>query len=93
MQGEMWNCWFLLKFSRKRKKLGLKKTGAQFKKAIKLQGGGNDCVVVANGHHIPYTINGERMTDNSPKGRKMASSLARGDGKCQRGMVSFEVLT
>ena len=45
----------------------------QIKKAIKPQGGWNECIVLANGTHITYTINGELMTDmtdNSPKGRK-----------------------
>lgn len=57
----------------KRSSTKFEKTGDELKKAIKAQGGWNDCVVVANGTHITYTINGELMTDMtdiSPKGRK-----------------------
>ena len=57
----------------KRSSTKLEKTGDELKKAIKAQGGWNDCVVVANGTRITYTINGvlmTDMTDNSPKGRK-----------------------
>ena len=57
----------------KRSSTKLEKTGDEIKKAIKTQGGWNDCVVVANGTRITYTINGELttdLTDNSPKGRK-----------------------
>lgn len=57
----------------KRSSTKFDKTGDELKKAIKNQGGWNDCVVVANGSRITYTINGELMTDmtdNSPKGRK-----------------------
>ena len=57
----------------KRSSTKLEKTGDEIKKAIKTQGGWNDCVVVANGARITYTINGvlmTDMTDNSPKGRK-----------------------
>lgn len=49
------------------------KSADDIKKAIKPQGEWNDCVVIASGNKITYSINGEtmtEMTDNSPHARK-----------------------
>lgn len=57
----------------KRTNTPLEKPADEIKKAIKPQGEWNDCVVVANGNHITYKINGELvtdMTDDSPKACK-----------------------
>lgn len=57
----------------KRTNTKLEKTGDDIKKAIKPCGEWNECIVIADGHHITYKINGEvttDMTDNSPKARQ-----------------------
>lgn len=57
----------------KRSSTKLAVTGDELKKSIKPQGEWNDCIVVANGNHITYKINGALMTDltdNSPEARK-----------------------
>jgi Domain of Unknown Function (DUF1080) len=57
----------------KRSSTPLDKNEAEIKKAIKPQGEWNDCVVVADGNHITYSINGQvttEMIDNSPKALK-----------------------
>ena len=51
----------------------LEKNEAEIKKIIKPQGEWNDCVVIADGNHITYSINGTistEMLDNSPKALK-----------------------
>ena len=56
----------------KRNNEKLNPTGDDLKKFIKV-GDWNDCVVVAKGRHITYTINGHLMTDltdDSPKALK-----------------------
>jgi hypothetical protein len=53
----------------KRTATPLAKSDAEIKKIIKPVGQWNDCVVVADGNHIVYSINGQvttDMTDNSP---------------------------
>ncbi len=57
----------------KRTNTPLEKNNDEIKKAIKPQGEWNECVVIANGNHITYKINGEvttDMTDDSPKACK-----------------------
>ncbi len=57
----------------KRTATPLDKSDAEIKKAIKPIGEWNECVVVAEGNHIVYSINGQvttDMTDNSPKACK-----------------------
>ena len=57
----------------KRTNTKLEKTGEEIKKAIKPVGEWNECIVIANGNHLTYKINGEVVTDmidSSPKARK-----------------------
>ncbi len=57
----------------KRTATPLDKTDAEIKAMIKPTGEWNDAVVVVNGNHITYSINGQvttEMTDNSPKACK-----------------------
>jgi hypothetical protein len=57
----------------KRANTKLEKSGDEIKKAIKPQGEWNDCILIANGNHITYKINGEvttDMTDDSPSACK-----------------------
>ncbi len=57
----------------KRSSTPLDKNEAEIKKSIKPKGEWNDCVVVADGNHIVYSINGQittEMIDNSPKAVK-----------------------
>ena len=57
----------------KRTDAKLEMAEADIKKAIKPVGEWNDCVVVADGTHIVYSINGvvtTDLTDESPKGKK-----------------------
>jgi hypothetical protein len=51
----------------------LDKNDAEVKKSIKPCGEWNECVVIADGNHMVYSINGQvttEMTDNSPKACK-----------------------
>ena len=57
----------------KRSDTPLDKSKAEIKKCIKPVGEWNTCVIVADGNHIVYSINGRvttDMTDNSPKACK-----------------------
>jgi Domain of Unknown Function (DUF1080) len=57
----------------KRTNSPLDKSAAEIKKILKPIGQWNDCVVLADGNRIVYSINGQvttDMTDNSPKGKK-----------------------
>lgn len=57
----------------KRTNTPLDKSDAEIKKSIKPVGEWNECVVVADGNHIVYSINGQvttDLTDNSPKACK-----------------------
>ena len=57
----------------KRTNTPLDKTANEIKKMIKPIGEWNESVIVADGNHLVYSINGQvttDMTDNSPKGRK-----------------------
>ena len=56
-----------------RTNMKLPESGDDLKKAIKSIGEWNDCIVIADGSHMTYSINGHittDLTDNSPKGRK-----------------------
>ena len=57
----------------KRTATPLNKNNDEIKKIIKPIGEWNECVVVADGNHIVYSINGQvttDMTDNSPNASK-----------------------
>jgi hypothetical protein len=57
----------------KRTETPLAEPDADIKKAIKPIGEWNECIVICNGPHITYSINGHittDLTDNSHKGRK-----------------------
>lgn len=57
----------------KRTSTPLEKSDAEIKQSIKPVGEWNECVVVADGNHITYKINGQlttEMVDNSPKACK-----------------------
>ena len=57
----------------KRSTAPLSKSDAEIKKIIKPVGEWNDCVVIADGNHIVYSINGQvttDMIDNSPNASK-----------------------
>jgi hypothetical protein len=65
----------------KRSATPMDKSDAEIKKAIKPCGEWNDCVVVADGNRIVYSINGQvttEMTDNSPKA-------------CKDGVIAFQM--
>ncbi len=65
----------------KRSSTPLDKTGDEIKAKIKPVGEWNDVVVVVDGNHITYSINGQvttEMTDNSPKA-------------CKDGVIGFQM--
>jgi hypothetical protein len=59
--------------NKKRTSTKLDKSDAEIKKVIKPVGEWNECVVIADGNHITYSINGQvttEMIDNHPKACK-----------------------
>lgn len=57
----------------KRTNTPMDKNAAEIRKSLNPIGQWNECVVIADGNHIVYSINGQvttDMTDNSPKGKK-----------------------
>ena len=65
----------------KRTATPLEKTDAEIKAKIKPVGEWNDAVVIVDGNHITYSINGQlttEMTDNSPKA-------------CKDGVIGFQM--